>query len=115
MSILRIGLLVVLVIAVLPEDERQQARLYDRAAAAAHWTITFCDRNGPTCIQAGELWSAFLKKAEFGAQMAYALALRYTAREDGYLAPAALGTARGTLTPQDLKPAWRGGPNRTGV
>ena len=28
-------------------------RLYDRAASAVHWTATFCDRNGPTCAQAG--------------------------------------------------------------
>ena len=54
----------------------QQAALYDRAASAVHWTATFCDRNGPTCEQAGVLWAGFVKKAQFGAAMAYELAMK---------------------------------------
>jgi hypothetical protein len=80
MSIVRIGIIVAVVIAVLPADKQQQARLYDRAATAVHWTATFCDRNGPTCTQAGDLWSAFATKAKFGAQMAYELVLKYSKR-----------------------------------
>jgi hypothetical protein len=111
MSIVRIGILVALVVAVLPADKEQQARLYDRAAGAVHWTATFCDRNGPTCTQAGELWSAFVKKAQFGAEMAYELALKYSKSDDGVIepiAPASLAPAQGTLNPRDLQPAWRG-------
>ena len=111
MSILRIGLLIALVIIVLPEDEQQRARLYDRAATAAHWTITFCERNEPTCDRAGRLWNALLKKAEVGAQMAYDFTIKYakgTGRETGT-------AARGTLTPEDMRPAWRGRPTRAGA
>jgi hypothetical protein len=108
MSILRIGLLVAVVVAVLPEDETQQARLYDRAAHAVHWTATFCDRNGATCTQAGDLWSAFVKKAQFGAQMAYELAVKYSKTDNSYFTPASGRPAQGTLTPDDLQPAWRG-------
>jgi len=104
MSIIRIGILVAVVIAVLPADEQQQARLYDRAASAVHWTATFCDRNGPTCEKAGDVWATFLKKARFGAQMAYEMALKYSKSDNGYITPA----SQGTLTPHDLKPAWRG-------
>jgi hypothetical protein len=107
MSIVRIGILVAVVVAVLPADREQQAALYDRAASAVHWTATFCDRNGPTCVQAGDLWSAFAQKAKFGAQMAYELALKYSKSETGGLYPAA---DHGTLTREDLEPAWRGNP-----
>ena len=69
MSLFRVGILVAAVVAVLPADRQQQAHLYDRAASAVHWTATFCDRNGQTCAQAASLWSAFLTKAQFGAQM----------------------------------------------
>jgi hypothetical protein len=115
MSIVRIGIIVAVVIAVLPADKQQQARLYDRAATAVHWTATFCDRNGPTCTQAGDLWSAFATKAKFGAQMAYELALKYSKSEPSYYSPASAGSAQGTLTPEDLEPAWRGRPIGTGI
>lgn len=115
MSIVRIGILVAVVIAVLPADKQQQARLYDHAAEAVHWTATFCDRNGPTCVKAGDFWSAFVKKAQFGAQMAYELALKYSKGERDYFSPASVGASRGTLTPEDLQPAWRGSPSATGI
>jgi len=115
MSIIRVGIIVAVVIAVLPADQQQQARLYDRAATAVHWTATFCDRNGPTCTQAATLWSAFVKKAQFGAQMAYGMALKYSKSEKGYFAPASMAPASGTLTPDDLEPAWRGSASRNGV
>jgi len=99
MSIVRVGILVALVVAVLPANKEQQARLYDRTVSAVHWTSTFCDRNGATCTQAKDLWSSFLSKAQFGAMTAYDLAVRYTKGEDGY---------QGTLTREDLEPAWRG-------
>jgi hypothetical protein len=110
MSSVRIGILVAIVVAVLPADKEQQAHLYDRAASAVHWTATFCDRNGATCEQAGHLWSAFVAKAKFGAQMAYELALKHSKGDGGYLAPVSSESARGTLAPDDMKPAWRGSP-----
>ena len=109
MSLVRIGILVALVVAVLPADKEQQSRLYDRAANAVHWTATFCDRNGETCVQAATLWSAFVTKAQFGAQMAYELAVKYTGDgQQDYLSPVDASTHEGTLTPQDLQPKWRG-------
>lgn len=115
MSILRTGILVALVVAVLPADKEQQARLYDRAATALHWTATFCDRNGPTCTQAGVIWSGFVQKAQFGAAMAYELATKYSSKDRGLLAPVADAYPQGTLTPEDLQPAWRGAPSRSGI
>jgi len=117
MSIIRTGLLVAAVVALLPADRQQQAHLFDRAASAVHWTATFCDRNGPTCTQAGSLWSAFMTKAQFGAQMAYELAQKYSKPEAGYGAPSssALSPAIDTLRPEDLEPTWRGSSVRRGV
>jgi len=109
MFLLKIGIVVALVIAVLPANEQQQARLYDRAAAAVHWTTTFCDRNGPTCNRAGELWQAFVAKATFGARMAYDMAVTYKNDDGSYLTPAMLGQELGTLRPEDREPAWRCG------
>ena len=114
MSIVKIGILVAIVVAVLPADKEQQARLYDRAATAVHWTATFCDRNGPTCGQAKVMWSAFVQKAQFGAQMAYELAMKHSSRDQG-LSTGAIQPADGTLTPQDLQPAWRGTGRADGV
>ena len=117
MSLIRTGILIAAVVAVLPADRQQQAQLFDRAANAVHWTATFCDRNGPTCTQAAAIWSAFLTKAQFGAQMAYELAQKYSKPEGGFAAPSssALSPAIDTLRPEDLEPVWRGKDTRRGV
>ena len=110
MSILKIGILVAVVVAVLPADREQQAALYDRAASAVHWSATFCDRNGPTCEQAGVLWSGFVKKAQFGAAMAYELVMKQTGKDQSrsLIEPTVDMTPRGTLRAEDLEPVWRG-------
>ncbi len=114
MSILKIGILVAVVVAVLPTDREQQAALYDRTASAVHWTATFCDRNGPTCEQAGVLWEGFVQKAKFGAAMAYELAMKSAGKEQSLslIEPTVDLTPRGTLRQDDLEPAWRGQPRR---
>ena len=114
MSILKIGILVAVVVAVLPTDREQQAALYDRTASAVHWTATFCDRNGQTCEQAGVLWEGFVQKAKFGAAMAYELAMKSAGKEQNFslIEPTVDMTPRGTLRQDDLEPAWRGQPRR---
>jgi hypothetical protein len=62
-----------LVVLLLPTDERQQARLFGAATTAVERVTTFCDRNTRTCEVGSEVWAAFLKKAEFGARMAFEL------------------------------------------
>ena len=76
--------------------------------------MTYCDRNGQQCEMAGELWGAFLRKAEFAGKLAYDVALRAAAQsEDGArIEPA---KARGTLQPSDLQPNWRGSPDQGGA
>ena len=144
MFLIRVAFWLGLVVLLLPTDERQQARLYGTAAATVERVATFCDRNAQACVAAGEAWSTFLKKAEFGARAAVDLATSSGRREREEEAeraqPASLrrkaepgrearlepraeakqpAPARGTLTPADLSPPWRGqsqrDPLRTGT
>lgn len=129
MGILRLGFIVAVGVALLPSDREQQEILYNRAALAAKWTFTFCDRNAQTCATASNLWSQFVKKAQFGGKLAYdTLAEHLGGDEQSFDAqPAGLlfnsdGRTRvletgalkadrapsGTLKPGDLEPDWRG-------
>ena len=112
MSLTKTALVVGLVVLLLPTDEGQQARLYQQVSGAAHWTVTFCDRNQTTCEQAQSFWATFRRKAEFGGKLAYdliqsSLNERATANSrplDG----SPIQPSRNTLTPDDVKPTWRG-------
>src|SRR6185436_15239215 len=70
MFIFRLAFWIGLAILLLPSDERQQERLYATAVATVERATTFCDRNPKVCAAGGEMWSMFLKKAEFGVRMA---------------------------------------------
>jgi Family of unknown function (DUF5330) len=115
MGLFRLAAVVAVGVSLLPAERDKQQQLYTRAASAATWTLTFCDRNAATCAQASNVWTEFSKKAEFGAKLAYDV-LR-----DNQVAtienPQAASNASfqvvppptgGTLTQHDMKPAWRG-------
>jgi len=125
MFIVRMVFWLGLIVLVLPTDERQQARLYAAASAAVERVTTFCDRNPKTCEAGSDLWASFLKKAEFGARMAFDLiASRGAGRDEEVRAEPASAkgkekgpqpASRGTLTPADLTPPWRGQSPRQGA
>lgn len=109
MAILRNIIVLGAVVAILPTDQAQQARFYDQAASAVRWTVTFCDRNATLCAEGQAMWTTFVKKAEFGAGVAYNLFQQQFASDAPRVEPAAATTApRGTLRPEDLRPSWRG-------
>jgi hypothetical protein len=115
MGLFRLAAVVAVGVSLLPSDREKQEQLYARAASAANWTMTFCDRNPQTCTQAAGLWTDFSKKAEFGIKLAYDVVQNQTAAaadDAPVAAPASLEAkpqvSTGTLTPHDLKPAWRG-------
>ena len=131
MFLIRMAFWVGLAVLLLPTDERQQARLYGTAVATVERVTTFCDRNAQACAAGAELWATFVKKAEFGARMAIDL-VSSSGRKDEDARHAAspqrpanakaeakpepkVPRARGTLTPADLTPAWRGQVQRTGL
>jgi Family of unknown function (DUF5330) len=121
MFFFRTALLLGLGVLVLPTDEASQARVYQNARTATTWTMTFCDRNAETCVKGREYWAVFLKKAEFGAKMAYDLISERTTHAEA-AAPASSSSGknsaapqaqpvlptRSTLKPSDLEPTWRG-------
>ena len=112
MGLFKLAAVAALGIALLPADREQQEMLYNRAALAANWTITFCDRNAATCGQASGLWDQFVKKAEFGAKLAYDMMKDKgeASFETGAIsiqAPTPKAPAT-TLAPSDYQPAWRG-------
>ena len=124
MFLIRVGFWVGLAVLLLPTDERQQARLYSTAVTTVERVTTFCDRNAQACAAGAELWAIFVKKAEFGARMAIDLVSSSGRKDEDAAAPRTQPTsvkgkpapaARGTLTPADLTPAWRGQVQRTGL
>jgi hypothetical protein len=114
MSLFKVAIMLSLGVAVMPTDREQQGRLYEQAASAAYWTVTFCDRNVATCDNASAMWAAFLTKAEFAGQLAYDVAQRYAAGEESAFTPASF-KSQGTLRPEDLRPAYRAEPPRRGI
>jgi hypothetical protein len=128
MFLIRVGFWVGVAVLLLPTDERQQARLYGTAVATIERVTTFCDRNAQACTAGAELWATFVKKAEFGARMAIDLVGSSGHRDEDAASPRTQPAsvkakpepklppaARGTLTPADLTPAWRGQVQRTGL
>lgn len=118
MGILRLGAVVAVGVALLPAERDKQDHLYERAAAAAKWTVTYCDRNAATCTQAASAWAQFVAKAEFGAKLAYDVMRddeTATAGSSGDVAPVSFERS-GTLTQRDMRPAWRGkSANKNGI
>jgi hypothetical protein len=122
MFLIRVAFWLGLVVLLLPTDERQQARLYGTAVATVERVTTFCERNPQACAVGAEVWATFLRKAEFGARMAIDLVTSSGRRDEERPAPGVQPSnarqavdpeARGTLTPSDLTPAWRGQVQRT--
>lgn len=134
MSLIRTAVVLGAVIMLLPTDERRKTEFSDTAGMAVERTVTFCERNPGSCAAGRELWDTFLRKAEFGMELASGLARDYMARgrepaqnhkpQDqrppvASQRPPALpnvriepATSRGTLTRADLEPQWRGAPAR---
>ena len=127
MFLFRIVFWLAVVVMLLPTEERQQAKLYETAAVTVERLATFCDRNASACAAGAEAWSAFVKKAEFGARVAVDLITSQGQRAD---AAAAASSARATgpaaaeprptpaarnLSRDDLGPTWRGHPPRGGA
>lgn len=121
MALLRTVIVVGAVIALLPSDRAQQERLQQAAVDAAHWTVTYCDRNAQSCETAAAAWEVFKAKAEFAAGVAYDVAMTHVFKAGMELAanqgPAETSAIsdrgtfanRGTLTDRDMEPRWRAG------
>ena len=100
----------------LPTDKGTQERLYTAASETAHRVATFCDRNAQACARGSEYWAVFKQKLDFGAKLAYEIASERLMGKSTPAAapvttsstPAKVERAKGTLSPADLQPEWRG-------
>lgn len=126
MSLFRTAVVLSVAIALLPSDKGKQQQLYQQAVTMANDAATYCERNAETCAKAAEYWEQFKVKAVFAAGMARDALQRYsgdtTGESDAADATAGLAspesavvTARGTLTAEDLEPAWRVSKPRKGI
>jgi len=123
MSLTRLVFALAVIVVVLPTDQEEQQRLYDKVTGATTWTMTFCERNGATCTAAADAWTTFVRKAEFGAKLAGEMFRKHVLKPDQDVAPASYAPpapqeprefdrrpldSRGTLTDRDRAPTWRG-------
>ena len=74
MFLIRSAVWLALLVAMVPSDPREQARMYQTASQALHDAQTFCDRNALLCAEAQSYWAVFKDKAAIGARMAIDLA-----------------------------------------
>jgi hypothetical protein len=70
MFVFRTAVVVGIAIALMPSDPEKQQALIDGAREKTVWVMTYCDREPDNCSKAGDMWSAFLAKAEFAGRLA---------------------------------------------
>src|SRR5262245_56165558 len=124
--LLRTAFWLMIIVLLLPTDERQRSEVYGTAQAAVHDLATFCDRNPETCAKGKDAFGVLVQKAQFGARMLiYLINGNKGAGEGGTtiqdpeqnsgtdfpFEPSRFGPdgSQDTLNPDDREDAW-GGP-----
>lgn len=117
MFLVRSAFWLALLVALVPSDPGEQARMYQTASYALHQAVTFCDRNAAICKEAQAHWAVFKDKAAIGARMAGDLVnerltkpASLPAATPGPSLPPLLEQpqpAADTLRAADREPAWR--------
>jgi hypothetical protein len=70
MFLIRSAFWLALLVALVPSDPGEQARMYQTASYAVYRAVTFCDRNPVICTEAQAYWAIFKEKAAVGSRMA---------------------------------------------
>jgi hypothetical protein len=130
--LLRAAFWLMIIVLLLPTDERQRSEVYGTAQAAVNDIATFCDRNPETCAKGKDAFGVLVQKAQFGARMLIDLVNGTKSAGEGEggtviqdleqdpeqnagtnfpYEPSRLGTdgSQDTLNPDDRDEAW-GGP-----
>ncbi len=126
--LLRTAFWLMIIVLLLPTDERQRSEVYGTAQAAVHDLATFCDRNPETCAKGKDAFGVLVQKAQFGARMLIDLINgnngagegeggnvtqdpEQGSRTDFPFEPSRFGPdgSQDTLNPDDREEAW-GGP-----
>ena len=122
--LIRTAFWLMIIVLLLPTDDRQRSEVYGTAQAAVNDVAGFCDRNPDTCARGKDAFAIFVQKAEFGARMLMDLIQSKTGSGDeltpsettpssetsSMVDPASfeLGTSQDTLKPKDRDEAWSG-------
>jgi hypothetical protein len=69
MFLIRTAFWLMILVLLLPTDEKQQSQVYGTAEAAVKDVTGFCDRNPGVCEKGKDAFDVFVHKAQFGAQM----------------------------------------------
>jgi len=69
MFLIRAAFWLMILILLIPTDDKQRAEVYGTAEAAVKDVSSFCDRNPETCAKGRDVIDVFMQKAEFGAHM----------------------------------------------
>lgn len=99
MSIFRLGVVLVVAVALLPSDPNARSELALKAAHVGQETATFCERNPHTCGAGQELWAAFVQKAQYGLTLAAEFARNYADRSRTEAQPSAPASYGEPLSP----------------
>jgi len=67
--LIRAAFWLMIIVLLLPTDDRQRSEVYGTAQAAVNDVASFCDRNPETCARGKDAFAVFVQKAEFGARM----------------------------------------------
>ncbi|CFX31199.1 conserved protein of unknown function [Candidatus Filomicrobium marinum] len=113
---MRLLLILALIVIFVPRDGIDRERLLERVGEAYDWTSQTCVRDPHLCDQAMSTWdNVYVKGGQALAMMEGAVRRNLAASnlgrmpEDGQLDHYAISSLeRGTLTPSDRLPAWRG-------
>ena len=82
MFLFRTAVVIGIGVALMPSDPEKQQALIDGAREKTVWVMTYCDREPDTCTKAGDMWSAFLAKAEFAGRLAAEVATYQVSTEE---------------------------------
>jgi hypothetical protein len=69
MFLIRTAFWLMILVLLLPTDEKQQSQVYGTAEAAVKDVTGFCSRNPGVCEKGKDAFDVFVQKAQFGAQM----------------------------------------------
>ena len=67
--LIRAAFWLMIIVLLLPTDDKQRSEVYGTAQAAVNDVTSFCDRNPETCARGKDAFAVFVQKAEFGARM----------------------------------------------
>jgi len=121
--LIRAAFWLMIIVLLLPTDERQRSEVYGTAQAAFKDFASFCDRNPDACAKGKDVFALFVQKAEFGMRMVMDLVNGRTevgegdaqgsdtqgSDTQGILAlPPSDGESQDTLNPGDREQSWSG-------